>query len=60
MTVKELIKQLENYENQDAELNFICNLIDVDDEEYDIQDCTIELFQQDMYNDRYDVMIYKE
>ena len=60
MTVKELIKQLENYENQDAELNFICNLIDVDDEEYDIQDCTIELFQQDMYNDIYDVMIYKE
>lgn len=60
MTVKELIKQLENYENQDAELNFICNLIDADDEEYDIQDCTIELFQQDMYNDIYDVMIFKE
>lgn len=60
MTVKELIKELEKYENQDAELNIISNLTNVDDEEYDINDCTIELWQQDMYNDVYDVMIYKE
>ena len=60
MTVKELIKELEKYENQDAELNIISNLTDIDDEEYDINDCTIELMQQDMYNDVYDVMIYKE
>lgn len=60
MTVKELIKELEKYENQDAELNIISNLTNVDDEEYDINDCTIELWQQDMYNDIYDVMIYKK
>ena len=60
MTVKELIKELEKYENQDAELNIISNLTDIDDEEYDINDCTIELMQQDMYNDVYDVMIYKK
>lgn len=60
MTVKELIKELEKYENQDAELNIISNLTDIDDEEYDINDCTIGLMQQDMYNDVYDVIIYKE
>lgn len=60
MTVKELIKELEKYENQDAELNIISNLTNIDDEEYDINDCTIELWQQDMYNDVYDVMIYKK
>ena len=60
MTVKELIKELEKYENQDAELNIISNLTDIDDEEYDINDCTIELMQQDMYNDIYDVMVFKK
>lgn len=60
MTVKELIKELEKYENQDAELNIISNLTNIDDEEYDINDCTIELWEQDMYNDIYDVMVFKK
>ena len=60
MTVKELIKKLEKYKNQDAELNIISNLTNIDDEEYDVNDCTIDLMQQDIYNDVYDVMIYKE
>ena len=60
MTVKELIKELEKYENQDAELNKISNLTNIDDEEYDINDCTIELWEQDMYNDIYDVMVFKK
>ena len=58
MTVKELIKELEKYENQDAELNIISNLTNIDDEEYDVNDCTIDLMQQDIYNDVYDVIIY--
>ena len=60
MTVKELIKKLEKYKNQDAELNIISNLTNIDDEEYDINDCTIELWEQDMYNDIYDVMVFKK
>ena len=60
MPVKELIKELEKYENQDAELNIISNLTNIDDEEYDINDCTIELWEQDMYNDIYDVMVFKK
>ena len=60
MTVKELIKKLEKYKNQDAELNIISNLTNIDDEEYDVNDCTIDLMQQDIYNDVYDVMIYKK
>ena len=58
MTVKELIKKLEKYKNQDAELNIISNLTNIDDEEYDVNDCTIDLMQQDIYNDVYDVIIY--
>lgn len=60
MTVKELIKKLEKYKNQDAKLNIISNLTNIDDEEYDVNDCTIDLMQQDIYNDVYDVIIYKE
>lgn len=60
MTVKELIKELEKYENQDAELNIISNLTNIDDEEYDVNDCTIDLMQQDIYNDIYDVMVFKK
>ena len=60
MTVKELIKKLEKYKNQDAKLNIISTLTNIDDEEYDVNDCTIDLMQQDIYNDVYDVIIYKE
>ena len=60
MTVKALIKKLDKYKNQDAELNIISNLTNIDDEEYDVNDCTVDLMQQDIYNDVYDVMTYKE
>ena len=41
-------------------MNSKTNLTNIDDEEYDINDCTIELWEQDMYNDIYDVMVFKK
>ena len=58
MKVKELIKALEQYQNQDADINILCNLINVDDEQYDVEHCNIDLWQQDIYCDSYDIMVY--
>lgn len=60
MKVRELIEQLAQYKNQDAELNFIVNTIDVDDEEYDIDCCDIELWQRDLDLGIYDILVFKE
>lgn len=60
MKVRELIEQLAQYKNQDAELNFIVNTIDVDDEEFDIDCRDIELWQRDLDLGVYDILVFKE
>lgn len=48
MKVKELIAELQKYPNQEAELNIISNLIDVDNDAFDVEKCHIECAQQDI------------
>ena len=54
MKVKELIEELQKYPNQEAELNIISNLIDVDNDAFDVEKCHIECAQQDIK----DALIY--
>lgn len=61
MKVKELISELQKYPNQDAEINLVSNLIDIDNEAFDSENCDIDFFQQDVDNvDNYDVYIFKK
>ena len=61
MKVKELIAELQKYPNQDAEINLVSNLIDIDNEAFDSENCDIDFFQQDVDNvDNYDVYIFKK
>lgn len=61
MTVKELISQLQKYPNQNADINFITNVIDAENEAFDVQNCSIELFQQDVSDtESYDICVFKD
>ena len=60
MKVRELIEQLAQYKNQDAELNFIVNTIDVDDEKFDIDCCDIELWQHELDLGVYDILVFNK
>lgn len=61
MKIKDIIKELQKYPNQEAEINFVSNLIDVDNEAFDVENCSVDFFQQDVDNvDYYDVYIFKE
>ena len=58
MTIDDLIKELQKYPNQKAKANFIANVINEDDEVFDIDGCKISFFQQDVDNvDMYDIAI---
>lgn len=58
ISVKEFIKELQKYPNQDASLNFISNVINVDNDAFDTEDCDVDLFQQDVEDAlSYDIMI---
>ena len=60
-TIKQLIKILEKYPNQDATINFITNTTNVEEEVYDIEDCDIDFFGQDKdWVDSYDIMVFKD
>jgi len=59
MTIREHIQQLLKYPNLDAELNFIVNTTNREDETYDIEKCDISYMEQDKeYVDSYDVVIH--
>ena len=61
MTIKELINELQKYPNQNAEINIVTNLIDIDNEAFDCDDCKIDFLQQDVDNqEMYDIYISKE
>lgn len=58
MTIEDLIRELKKYPNQKAKVNFIANVINEDDEVFDIDGCKISFFQQDVDNvDIYDIAI---
>lgn len=58
ISVKEFIKELQKYPNQDAILNFISNVINVDNDAFDTEYCDVDLFQQDVEDAlSYDIMI---
>lgn len=60
-TIKEVIEQLKKYPNQNAELNIIVNVVNKIDEEFDIQNCEFECWQQDIEDtDVYDFFIYSK
>lgn len=57
MTVKEMIKELKKYPNQNAELNIKVNVVDADDETLDINECELSFMEQDVKDyDSYDVL----
>ena len=59
MSVEDFIKVLQKYPNQKADLNFIVNINNSDDDTYDIENCEVACFQQDVEDAlSYDVMIY--
>lgn len=61
MKIKDFIAELQKYPNQDAEINLVSNLIDIDNEAYGKENCNVDFFQQDVDNqDSYDVYIFKE
>lgn len=59
MSVEDFIKELQKYPNQKADLNFIVNINNSDDDTYDIENCEVACFQQDVEDAlSYDVMIH--
>ena len=48
LTIKELIAELQKYPNQDASINIVTNLVNTDDDAYDVENCEIDFFQQDV------------
>ena len=61
MTIKQVIEELKKYPNQDAEVNFIANTTNVEDEVFDTEKCEIAFMEQDKEDcPIYDIMIYIE
>jgi len=59
MTIREHIQAMLKYPNLDAELNFIVNITNREDETYDIENCDISYLQQDVEDAQsYDVVIH--
>lgn len=59
MKVEDFIKELQKYPNQKAELNFIVNVHNSEDDTYDIEGCEAACFQQDVEDaESYDIMIH--
>ena len=59
MTIREHIQEMLKYPNLDAELNFIVNITNREDETYDIENCDISYLQQDVEDAlSYDIMIH--
>ena len=59
MTIRAHIQEMLKYPNLDAELNFIVNITNREDETYDIENCDISYLQQDVEDAQsYDIMIH--
>ena len=48
LTIKELIAELQKYPNQDATINIVTNLVNDDEDAYDVENCEIDFFHQDV------------
>lgn len=61
MTIKQFIEQLQQYPNQEAEINFMSNTVNSDDEVYDVEHCDIAIMQQDIEDcPIYDILVYRD
>ena len=61
MKIKDLIEELQKYPNQNAEINFISNTTNSEDDTFDIEGCEIACMEQDKdWVDSYDIMVYKD
>lgn len=59
MTVRELISELLQYPNLDAEVNLTSNIIDSENEAFDNKELAIDFFQQDVEDaTEYDIVLY--
>lgn len=59
MSIEEFIKELQKYPNQKADVNFIANMINSEDDTYDVENCKIAFLQQDIEEaESYDIMIH--
>jgi hypothetical protein len=61
ITIKEFIKELQKYPNQNATINFVANTTNSEDDTFDIEDCEVACMEQDKdWVDSYDIMVYKD
>ena len=59
MTIREHIQMMLKYPNLDAELNFVVNTINSEDDAFDIEHCKVSYMEQDKENvDSYDVLVH--
>ena len=59
MTIREHIQKLLKYPNLDAELNFIVNTHNTDNDAFDIEHCEVEYMEQDKEDvPYYDVLVH--
>lgn len=58
LTIEDLIRELQKYPNQKAKINFIANVVNCEDEVFDVEGCKISFWQQDVKDaDIYDIAI---
>ena len=59
MTIREHIQMMLKYPNLDAELNFVVNTTNSEDDTFDIENCEVSYMEQDKEDvDSYDVMVH--
>ena len=59
MTIREHIQMMLKYPNLDAELNFVVNTINSEDDAFDIEHCKVSYMEQDKEDvDSYDVLVH--
>lgn len=57
-TIRKLIEELQKYPNQDAQVNIVTNMVDIDDDAFDVSNCELSCFQQDVEDvEVYDLFI---
>ena len=59
MTIREHIQMMLKYPNLDAELNFVVNTTNSEDDAFDIEHCKVSYMEQDKEDvDSYDVLVH--
>lgn len=61
LTIRKMIEELQKYPNQDAEINFVFNDVNIDDDTFDEDIENISFFQQDVDDiDVVDIILYPQ